>query len=466
LRLSHLGAWYDRQGIGVAAFDPTKYDPNAPLDALSGVLWHARDSNTPLSGAKTQSIFWAPRVGAAWDVQGTGKTVVRGGYGMFVYHDEQGPFSGMLDVPAGFRSSSVTGLLLKDIPAVQPAFVKTSVVAIDPHDDREPRTQSWSLTVQRRIPWNMTYETSYVGSKSDHLRNDGLSDINIQPYGAGFNGGNADAARPFQSYNSVQVTEHTLYSNYHSWQNLVSRQTGKFSFTAAYTLSKALGIRGSSQGQQIQPPSLDQLRQYAYGVLGNNRTHVLSFAYSWNLPEVKTGVTNAVLGNWQVSGISQFVSGAPLQVIGGAGNFRIDGTNAQGVTINSDNIMGSNAIPVMPILTCDPRGSGNTLVNANCFAAPAVGQIGNFVFPNATGPWYSDHDLSLFKNFPFGGNRKGQFRFSAYNVFNHPQRQPDDNTNLNLDFTNGVMTNKNFGVLPTDNKYGRRIIQLAFKFYF
>ena len=46
------------------------------------------------------------------------------------------------------------------------------------------------------------------------------------------------------------------------------------------------------------------------------------------------------------------------------------------------------------------------------------------------------------------------------------QRAPDDNVNLNLNFANGVQTNRSFGLLPTDNKYGRRIIQMAFKFYF
>jgi hypothetical protein len=51
-------------------------------------------------------------------------------------------------------------------------------------------------------------------------------------------------------------------------------------------------------------------------------------------------------------------------------------------------------------------------------------------------------------------------------VFNHPQRAPDDAQNLDLTFADGVQTNANFGLLPTDNKYGRRIVQLAFKFYF
>ena len=51
-------------------------------------------------------------------------------------------------------------------------------------------------------------------------------------------------------------------------------------------------------------------------------------------------------------------------------------------------------------------------------------------------------------------------------MFNHPQRFIDDNRALKLDFQNGVLTNADFGVLPTDRKYGRRIIQLAIKYLF
>jgi len=82
------------------------------------------------------------------------------------------------------------------------------------------------------------------------------------------------------------------------------------------------------------------------------------------------------------------------------------------------------------------------------------------------GPGYINHDFAVFKNFPMGGARKFQFRASFTNVFNHPQRFFDDNTNLKLQFTNGQLSNTQFGILPTDNKYGRRIVQLAFKMYF
>ena len=72
-------------------------------------------------------------------------------------------------------------MLLRNIPSISPAVARIDANAIAPDDDQQPRTQSWSVTVQRRLPWSMTFESSYVGSKSDRLRNDGLANINIQP---------------------------------------------------------------------------------------------------------------------------------------------------------------------------------------------------------------------------------------------------------------------------------------------
>jgi hypothetical protein len=86
--------------------------------------------------------------------------------------------------------------------------------------------------------------------------------------------------------------------------------------------------------------------------------------------------------------------------------------------------------------------------------------------PEMFGPGFVNTDLSIFKNFKFSEARKLQFRFSGYNAFNHPLSSFGHDNNLNLQFgADGKVSNLNtFGFVT--NKVGRRVIQLAVKFYF
>jgi hypothetical protein len=316
----------------------------------------------------------------------------------------------------------------------------------------------------------MMVEAAYVGSKSDHLENQGLNNFNSVPFGAMLNdpSGDPNLYRPLRQYQDLPVVRHTHYQNYNALQTLLSRQGTRLSFTAAYTLSKALGIRGGGQGSTTQPPG--DPRDSAYGVLGYDRRHVINIGYSWLLPTVeKNALLNAIAGGWQFTGVSTWISGAPLQPLAGTGvNFGLTGTLANGATISNPAITGSPQIAAMPVITCNPTAnlSGDQVLNPSCFALPSFGQNGNYIFPDIRGPGYMNHDFGLFKNFNFANSRKFQFRASFTNLFNHPQRFLDDNTNLKLDYTNGVLTNSQFGVLPQNRKYGRRIIQLAWKYYF
>ena len=111
---------------------------------------------------------------------------------------------------------------------------------------------------------------------------------------------------------------------------------------------------------------------------------------------------------------------------------------------------GTDDIAVMPVLTCDPGAdvTGDQILNPAALPLPSIGTNGNYIMPSVRSPGYINHDFAVFKNFRMGGSRKFQFRAAFTNVFNHPQRFFDDNVNLNLDYTNGVMTNQNFGILP------------------
>jgi hypothetical protein len=268
------------------------------------------------------------------------------------------------------------------------------------------------------------------------------------------------------------VYRHSLSQNYHGLQALLARQRGDFNFTLAYTFSKATGYRaGGQEGPTVGSEYiLTPYRNYNYGVLGYDRTHVATLAYSWVIPGAKGGgAREAILGGWQLAGITSYVSGAPLPIAGAGTNFNMQGTLADGRDIGNELITGSPDIPAQPVITCDPRASvpSGYLFNNACFAAPSPGSNGNYVLPYMKAQPYWNVDMSLFKNFSLGGAKKLQFRTSAYNVLNHPIAFPDPGTNLTLKFDHGKLANANdFGRLPQDNKFGRRIVQLALRFTF
>jgi hypothetical protein len=123
----------------------------------------------------------------------------------------------------------------------------------------------------------------------------------------------------------------------------------------------------------------------------------------------------------------------------------------------------------MPVVTCDPREGvpDGFAFNPACFAAPAQFTNGTYNMPYMKAQPFWNVDLSLFWNIDLGGDKKLQFRLNGYNVLNHPIAYPDNGQNLTAIFENGVLTNPDdFGRINEDNKFGRRIVQLAVRFTF
>jgi hypothetical protein len=468
VRVAWLGAAYDRGGQGIVVWDEDRYSPDAPPSRFSGLVWHARDASVPTGGV-SKPVFVTPRVGFAWDVAGTGATVVRGGFGVYRYPDPAGDAGGYLDLSYGVRQFSwCCGTTLRDLEGLGGGDVVFGGAALDKDDEQQPRTLSWSLTLDRELPWSTSLEIGYVGSKNDHQMNVGIGEYNPVPLGAMLDDpyGWPDAYRPLPNYGSLVVRRHSAYQNYHALQALLSRQRGRFNFTASYTFSKNLGLSGADTNGYTANASEYYFdpREYNYGPLGTDRTHVASLSWNLQLPTLKRGgLWQALLGNWQLAGVSSYISGAPLM-----GWSFMQGTTAGGVPISNTSITGSPDVYAMPVLTCDPRDDvpDGYLFNPACFTAPTPGANGNARQPYIKGQPYYGNDLSLAKSFPLGKGSRLQLRIAAFNAFNHPIRYPDRARNLTMAFENGVQTNADFGKLPEDNKYGRRIVQLSARFEF
>src|SRR4051794_11072649 len=254
LRASHFGQWYDRQNIGFAVWDPSTYNANAKPTDYTGLQWHARNSGTPLSGFPSKALLWAPRFGVAYDLTGAGNTVLRGGIGLFYYHNAQ--FTQGLDAPAGVQVKAFNDLTtLTDIANTDAGTGAIGTVAVRKGDDKTPKTWSYSFTVSQRLPFSSMLELSYVGNQSDYgLNQTGVgTNINAVPYGAllkipGDPGAAGyDTFRPYGLYQDLHVASHNFYQNYNSLQVVWLRTKGRYNIQMNYTYGKALGIVGGDE---------------------------------------------------------------------------------------------------------------------------------------------------------------------------------------------------------------------------
>ena len=480
-RINHIGWWYNNEG-NIAVFDPSKYDPSAPISAYTGIMTHNNDPSVPRSGYKPVGMQFAPSVGFAWDTTGSGKTVVRGGFGVNYFRDEaiSAAFKLIQNPPLQSMNyfSTWPGLYLSQLSSIVPSASPPWLNVAMPNEGKMPRTYSYSFNVQRRLPGETMLQVGYVGSISRDMV--GWPDINPVPEGAELGvdwpGNDAWFDAPYRTNHNIAgifPAAHVLSSNYNSLQVTASRGKGAINYWVSYTFSKGLGHNSAD--------SFDLSR--GYGPLPWDRSQALRIAYNISLPAVSKNhlgnhaFVNGVLDGWQVSGITEFSSGAPVFALGPSfpGGFTIGMlSDNQGGTadwrLTPRYINGTPDEAIVPLLTCDPTANlgPHQIFNGACFQAPSHGQNGTYRLPYIHGPWYNNSDLSIFKTFKVGESRRLQFRAEAFNFLNHPLWtfvSNDPALQLVIHDFGAVATNAaTAGVM--NQKTGHRTMQLALKFYF
>jgi len=508
VRFDHLGPWQDKHGIGMAAFYPSLYKtdkapyPNPDGSAyLPGVRWHggnkatngnAGDSAVPLAGVPATFAFVSPRVGISFDAFGTGNTIFRGGWGMYRAHDSVNDYTGPSQTAQGVVNVSAGGIgsafLLSSVPSMGAQLACNtntqtlcpSILALDPNDNRQPLTETYSFSVSQRMLKDSVFDIAYVGNQSKDLLTDNASqnavqsedlrDINAIPLGAYFkpdpnpsspyfgqtfspnsppNSATASESisndyRPYTEYAHIGVPRHIAYANYNALQVNFNKQKGAFNYGLNYTWSRAQGIRGAySNGTAGDPTNL----RANYGPLAFDRTNIVAASYSYDegTPlHSQHRFVNAVGNRWLLSGITNLQSGPNLQAVyypnlllsgvatssygGNTCTANTASNNSQACPIDNTHILGTPDIMLQPTLRpaagC-PTGNPTTglhkhqYVNGNCFGLPAFGTNGQTNIGYLRGPAFFNSDLTLQKTIPFG-SRNIQLRAAAFNFLNHP----------------------------------------------
>ncbi len=413
----------------------------------------------------------APRLGFAWDVTGDGKTAVRGGAGIFYDRYSDDNILDLVELPPLLNTYTTNYTTLPELLASPLTATPTAVRLID--EFVPPVVYNWSLGVQRDIGWQLVADVAYVGNAARNQLT--TRPINGRPYGYAYqassldptnlSGGQAqpladDLLRPYRGFGAITQREFTGYSDYHSMQFSVNRRRASdgLSVGAAYTyqmVNKTLGA--------IDPFVSDN-RARNYNSSGR-RPHTLTINYAYEVPNLGQKWDNIVakvlFDNWQVSGITSFISGSrqgfsygytgvPTGALSGTGSI-----NGGGSRVN---------------ITCNPNlpSSERTFdrqFDTTCITPPTDQfRLGTSPGDEYAGPGFANWDISVFKNVPMGGTRRFQLRVELYNAFNTDQWTNTD-TSAIFNYLTGAQTDANFGKLTGATQSARRI-QLGARFTF
>ena len=439
----------------------SNYNPTNNTIVLAGL-----GSNPSNLGLVTKYDYFAPRTGFSYRV--TNDTVIRGGFGIsyipftdntYAYNypiranNSYQPTGSSPYTPAVLADGVTTASFQAGFPAPVPVVIPSNgiitantpalisqVYVYIPQNFRNSYAEAWNLAVQQAFGANFSFQIAYVGNHGSRMN---LSqNINLP---STYGGGNASLPENTTAFTggatgrTAATNEYFMgaSSNYDSLQvQLTKRYSSGLSLTSAFTWGKELDYATGGDDNGGEPFFINFRRNYAPGDFDRAKNFEQTFNYE--LPagrghaHFNSGVGDAVLGGWRLTGIVSMVSGLPFTVTANGGTLNTPGTQQDG------SITGS-------LQVVHHIGPGNQWFNTGNFTQPAgcpgsttpcpnpgLGNTGRNQF---RGPGYIQDNVSIAKKFTIYRELALETRVDAVQLSNSPQ----------FGLPNGSMTSSNFG---------------------
>ena len=303
--------------------------------------------------------------------------------------------------------------------------------------------------MQRLLLPTTTLEVAYVGNQARHLV--GEFDQNqptVSAWAAAEPGTNVNAYRPYLGYANIAARAPLFTSNYNSLQVSLQHHARGLTVGVAYTWSKLMttssGDRPNGGFASTATNSYDLKQDYGPSTANTPQIFIANYIYDLPFFKGQHGLEGKLLGGWEVSGITQFVSGQSFSVLQPWDPFDPDAVNA-GLGLGATRPDQVSAVHMTK--TVDQWFTPDSFARAN-------GHFGSESSNSLLGPGLQNWDLAAIKNIALAERYKFQLRGEFFNAFNHTNFETVDNS----------LDDGSFGAVTA--AHVPRRIQLGAKFYF